>query len=186
MSVALFLAATALGIRRLAERRRPRPLVALARRPGAAAAILLGSLILAGAVQGPLPVWGWVPGGHGGSPHHGFSPDPEAEALARAVDLVPDGVAVSASNAPGAHLSARARVHLFPKIADADWIVISSPARSDGDLALRRGTLRPGPAARQARRVARSGIWERVYREGDVEVYRRAVPQTASVEPGSP
>ncbi len=184
--VPFIVAATALGIRRLAERRRPRPLVALARRPTAAAAVLLGSLVLAGVVQGPLPIWGWLPGGHGASPHHGFSPDAESEALARAVDLVPDGVAVSASNAPGAHLSARTRVHLFPKIADAEWIVISSPARSDGDLALRRGTLRPGPAARQARRVARSGIWERVYREGDVQVYRRAVPQTASAEPTSP
>lgn len=165
-----------LGLARLRSWSRPAWLTRLARRDALAAGTLVAAVLVAGIVQGPLPIWGWIPGGHAGSPHHGFTPDAEARALARAVDLVPDDVVVSASNAPGAHLSDRETVYLFPMVADAEWIVISSPGRSAEDTDLRRGTLRPDDAARAQRRIARSGVWERVYREAGVTVYRRTVP----------
>lgn len=182
--VPFLVAGAALGLSRLQARRRPERLVALARRPRVAAGALVGAVLVAGALQGPIPIWSWLPAGLGKSPHHGFVPDAEARALARAVDLVPDGVAVSASNAPGAHLSARRSVYLFPRLEDAEWVVISAPARSAGDLALRRGTLEPELADIQRRRLARSGVWELVYREADVEVYRRTAPQASAPSTG--
>ena len=70
---------------------------------------------------GPLPWWKDLPGG---SAVRTFQYDvgPHAAALARAVAVVPDGEAVSASNTLGAHLSARHRVMLFPVVDDARWV----------------------------------------------------------------
>jgi hypothetical protein len=46
-----------------------------------------------------------------------------ARAAQRAVDLVPSGAAVSATNGLGSHLSARREIYLFPVVRDARWVV---------------------------------------------------------------
>ena len=55
------------------------------------AAALVGATLLTGVFLGPLPLWGWVPGGWGGSPLHAFTVDDHARALQRAVDMIPAG-----------------------------------------------------------------------------------------------
>ena len=118
-----------------AGRRGSRRLLA---RPGLVAGVLVAAVVLAGARQGPLPIWGWLPGGWSGSPLHAFTRDDQAKALQRAVDIIPPDARVSAVNVAGAHLSERPRILLFPnRIGNAQYVVVADSER-----------LRPhGPAA---------------------------------------
>ena len=58
------------------------------------------------------------------------------------MDLIPEGVPVSATNEAGSHLSARERIHLFPKLRDAQYVLYAEGARSRA-MARDRPTLRP-------------------------------------------
>lgn len=101
------------------------------------------------------------------------------------VDLIPEGVPVSASNPVGAHLSDRERIHLFPLVADAEWVVVSRPGRSGRAVSDRQGTLRPGLHLRTLGAMIRSPVWERVYVNEGVHVFRKAGPPPVEARSGA-
>lgn len=121
-------AAALLGLAHLRDGRR---FARLLRRPAAVAWALVAAVVISGVALGPLPWWKHVPGGSQKRAHE-YTATAHADSLRRAVALVPDGVAVSASNHIGAHLSARKRIHLFPVVDDAQWVVIDIGRRPMG------------------------------------------------------
>lgn len=121
--VPFVVAATALGLARARRLRRPRFLARALARPGPLAAGLVAWTALCGVYLGPLPVWDRLPLGSDERTYE-YTRDVHTEVLARAVALVPPGVPVSAGNNLGAHLSERRRIHVFPVVADADWVIV--------------------------------------------------------------
>jgi len=198
--VPFLVAAAMLGLANLRDGRvrllrRPRlraagaRLRAAASRPAAVATVLVAAVVLAGVRGGPLPIWGWLPGGWQGSSLHVFTQDDSTRALAEAVALVPDDAAVSATNDAGSHLSARRRITLFPVIAGAEWAVVSDTPRTRA-VARDRPTLRPERDRPTLRPVTfrpvlawmrNSPRWELVYERAGVSVFRRVAPP-----PGAP
>jgi hypothetical protein len=85
--------------------------------------VLLGVGVVSGYRLGPLPFWQDVPGGSSRQVHQ-FSVTAHAQAMARAVALIPSGVPVSASNPFGGRLSARPRILTWPVIGDAQWVIV--------------------------------------------------------------
>lgn len=168
----VFVAAALLGLANLRARGLEGRLGRLVNRSGAMAALLVAAVILTGVWQGPLPLWGWVPGGWGSVPRNALVVDTHARALQRAVDVIPPGAAVSATNDAGSHLSARERIHLFPKLLDADWVVISDGTRLR-QMARDRPTLRLFGIRSRARLLRTSKAWRLVFQEDGVRVYRR-------------
>ena len=151
-------AATVFGVARL-QRRRPR----------ATPTIVRGLVVLtlaAGVVQGPLPAWRYVPFGSdlAARDHVVTAHD---RAAARVLRAVPPGVAVSATNTLGAHLSERRRVFSFPVLREARWVAVDLKRPSYRDDALGR---RFGPAYASLLRDAR---WRVVRAEDGVVVLRR-------------
>ena len=140
---------------------------------------MVAAVVIAGARQGPLPIWGWIPGGWSGSPLHAFTMDDQARALQRAVNTIPDDARVSAVNVAGAHLSERRRILLFPnRIGNAQYVVVADGERFRR-MAQERPTLRPPGYRFAALRLARSNRWELVFEEEEVRVYRR-IPRPPS------
>lgn len=96
------------------------------RRPRVAAMILRGLVLVtlvAGVVLGPLPVWRHVPfGSELATRDHIVTPHDRA--AARVLRSVPPGVAVSATNTLGAHLSERSRIFSFPVLREARWVAV--------------------------------------------------------------
>ncbi len=139
--------------------------------PGAAprlAAALVVVVVGAGALLGPLPFWAHVPFGSTLAAHDHVISDHD-RAAARVLRTIPAGVAVSATNTLGAHLSARRRIFSFPVVREADWIAL--------DLT-RPSYLDNGPGGRfQAayERLRRSGRWRVVAREDGIVVLRKRV-----------
>ena len=174
----VFVAAALLGLANLRARGLDGRLGRLVDRSGAMAALLVAAVILTGVWQGPLPMWGWVPGGWGSQARDALTVDAHARALQKAVDMIPPGDPVSATNDAGSHLSARERIHLFPALKDADWVVISDGTRAR-IMARDRPTLRPFGFRSRLRLIQRSPKWRLVYREDGVMVYRRV----ASIPP---
>jgi uncharacterized membrane protein len=180
--VPFLIAAAILGLARLRDGRAGRlgrwlrPVTA---RSGLLAGVVVGAVVLAGVRGGPLPVWGWVPGGWQGSSLHTFTRDDSARALAEAVALVPPRAPVSATNDAGSHLSARRRIMLFPVLSGAEWVVVSDTARTRA-VARDRPTLRPVTFTPVLRWLRQSPRWERVYDRAGVSVFRRVVPPGAS------
>jgi uncharacterized membrane protein len=172
--VPVLVAAALLGLAKLRSRERVPPrLGRLLARSGLVAALMVAAVVVAGARQGPLPIWGWLPGGWAGSPLHAFTPDDQAEALQRAVDAVPGDARVSAVNVAGAHLSARRRILLFPnRIGNAQYVVVADGERFRR-MARARPTLRPPGYRFAALRLSRSNRWEVIFEEEEVRVYRR-------------
>jgi uncharacterized membrane protein len=177
-------AASLLGLANLRARPPEDALGRLASRTGLVAGLVVGAIILPGVWQGPLPLWGWVPGGWGGSPLHAFTVTEDARAIQGAVDLIPPGEPVSATNDAGSHLSARRRIHLFPVLRDANWALVSDGRRAQA-IAEDRPTLRPTiPLGIRPRSklLQKSVKWRLVYEERGIRLYRRI----ASVPPGEP
>jgi uncharacterized membrane protein len=79
-----------------------------------------------------------------------------------AVELIPDGVPVSATNIISAHLSNRQRIMLFPNTRRAQWIVVDT-ADAEGPISLRA----------EVERARRSGAFATVYESNGVVVMRR-------------
>jgi len=77
----------------------------------------------AGVLAGPLPFWSDVPFGSklGVRDHVVTAHD---RAAAHVLEAVPAGVAVSATNTLGAHLSERRRIFSFPVLAEARWVAV--------------------------------------------------------------
>lgn len=176
--VPVLVAAGLLGLSRLRARQIPGPLGRFLAEPRWVAASLVGAALLSGVFQGPLPLWGWVPGGWGGSPRNAFTIDPQAKAMEKAIALIPDDAVVAATNNAGSHLSARRRILLLPRLGNADWALLADGPRLRA-MALDRPTLRPiggdgyiGLRAR-ARQLLTSKKWTLVYEQNGVKLYRR-------------
>ena len=177
--VPFLVAAALLGLAGLRRRGRPERLARVLARPALVAGLMVAAVVIAGARQGPLPIWGWIPGGWSGSPLHAFTMDDQARALQRAVDTIPDDARVSAVNVAGAHLSERRRILLFPnRIGNAQYVVVADGERFRR-MAQERPTLRPPGYRFAALRLARSNRWELVFEEEEVRVYRR-IPRPPS------
>jgi uncharacterized membrane protein len=150
--------ATVLGIAR----------IGVPRRGLAAAGVLVCSLVLSLAVGPWVRVVGATPLG-------GRAPVAEAraEALADAVALVPNGVAVSASNPAGAHLSDRQYIYSIPHLGRATWVVVdlADPWVVTRDSPL----LNNDPEVVRAfvRRLDRDASWHKVFERERVLVYRK-------------
>ena len=148
----------------------------LGRHAETAAALVLVAMSMS-LILGPLPALGR---------YGGFSaPDARELAAARAVELVPDGAAVSATNRLAAHVSDRRYVYSFPVVRRAEWILVddSDPwlpnirpgekrqglAVAVTDLSVQRDRLRREIAA-----VRADPGWRFVFDEAGVLVFRRA------------
>ena len=137
-------------------RRRPdltRPLVV---------AVVALSLV-AGWWLGPLP----YPGGERLAADD-WRVEPRDRIAKRAISLVPGNAAVSASNAPGAHLSERERILSFPYRHDAEWIVVDEQRASYADRA-----VAPVEAAAAVALLRRDPAWRLVFAEDGMLVFRR-------------
>jgi hypothetical protein len=124
-------AAAVMGLAHVRRGARPPRLRRALAVPALSACVLLAAGFASGVMLGPLPWWKDLPGGSTTRVHE-YTVTYHAEVLERAIALVPDGVPVSASNHLGAHLSARRRIHLFPVVADAEWVAIDIGRRPLG------------------------------------------------------
>lgn len=93
--------------------------------------------------------------------------DAHDAALRRAVALVPDDAAVSATNALGAHLSARERVLSFPVLARADWVAVDTTRLTFLD------SLRPDRSRGPLADLRRDRSWALVFEEDGVLVFQK-------------
>ncbi len=98
------------------------------RRPGlltrrACPAVLVGAAVASGWYWGPLPFWQHVPGGSIVRTEQ-FSLPSDRAALHEAIAIIPDDAVVSSGNRLGAHLSARRRILTFPRVDDAEWVIV--------------------------------------------------------------
>jgi uncharacterized membrane protein len=89
---------------------------------------------------------------------------PERSAKMHALDLVPPGVPVSASNQLGANLSARSYSYTFPTTGSATWVVVD---RADPTYADAAGYVR------KVREIESNASWKIVYSSEGVAVLRR-------------
>jgi uncharacterized membrane protein len=93
--------------------------------------------------------------------------DTRDEAARRALALVPDTAPVSATNALGAHLSARRRIFSFPVLREAEWIVV------DEQRLTFRDSLVPARARPALAALRRDRAWRPVFAERGIHVFRR-------------
>jgi uncharacterized membrane protein len=157
------IAASVLGAARLAQGRRER---GLALAILAAAAALTTNYWL-----GAIPLWRSLPGGQGFQAYasHISTHDHIAE---RALEVIPDGAVVSATNSLGAHLSARRRFLSFPYVQDAQWIAADETQPGYADR------WDPLATARGVARVRRNPDWRLVFSEDGILVFKRAGSKT--------
>ncbi len=162
--------AAVLGAARLRRR------FAAARVPDGRAVVL--STLAASVLLGPLPLWRHVPFGSEAGVGR-YAVGRHAAASARAVRLVPAAASVSATNTLGAHLSERASIFSFPQFGHADWVAVD--------------TLRPSHLAMvgakaefaaDLRRLRASGLFDEVFSEDGVLVFRRRPVRAGSSEAG--
>jgi uncharacterized membrane protein len=84
-----------------------------------------------------------------------------------AVELIPPGEPVSATNTLGAHLSERRRVFSYPVVREARWIAVDEQRPSLGDR------LNPPEAASRIGALRRDPAWRIVFDRDGVLVLRR-------------
>jgi uncharacterized membrane protein len=156
--IPFLIAATVFGIARLA----------MPRRAFAAAAVLVSSVALALIVGPWARAIGMAP--LGGRPTLSAA---HVAALSDAVSLVPDGVAVSASNTAGSHLSARRYVYSIPNLGRAEWVVVdledSWVVSADSPIL----TSHPEVVRAFAARIESRAGWTTVFRREGVLVLRK-------------
>jgi uncharacterized membrane protein len=158
--IPFLLAASILGLGRIPAERRVR-----------AAAVVLGFSAAMSFVFGPWPGW---PSAQptGPSRYAQVYPAQRTEALHAAVELVPDGVPVSATNAVGSHLSARRYFYSVPIVERARWIVVDT---SDPALpAIPIGYRSPERLRSFVRAIRKNPRWQQVFDRGGVLVFRKA------------
>lgn len=88
-------------------------------------------------------------------------------AARRALDLVPEDAPVSATNALGAHLSARKRIFSFPVLREAEWVAVDTTQLTFLD------SLRPDRARRPLAALRRDPRWRLVFADDGVLLFRR-------------
>ena len=136
------------------------------RRAVRAGALVAALSLGAGYALGPLPLWRALPGGDG-LKLSAIRPDAHDAVARQALALVPERVAVSAANSLGAHLSARRRIHVFPTVAEARWVVVDrkEPGWIEREQQLDARLALGG--------LLRSPRWRVVFEEDGVVVLRR-------------
>jgi uncharacterized membrane protein len=139
------------------------------RRPALAGALVLAAALVANYRLGAIPLWSELPGGQRFQANASHVSRHDRIAL-RALRLIPDGPAVSASNSLGAHLSARQRVLSFPYVQDATWIAADETAPGWADR------IAPIPAATELARLRRDPAWRLVFEQDAVLVFHRVLP----------
>jgi len=93
--------------------------------------------------------------------------NPLRAAKAHALDLIPAGVPVSASNELGTYVSARRYVYIFPVTRRAEWAIVD---RNDGSYSDASGYRRA------VRRFMSAPGWSIVYSARGIEVLRKTGP----------
>jgi uncharacterized membrane protein len=135
--------------------------------PGPAVAAILALALLASCIRlGPLPWWSDLPLASQSRVNQ-YQRTAHTRALEDAVALVPAGVPVSAGNHLGAHLSARARVHTFPVIADAEYVLVDRRQPDIGFVPL------AGEHERRVRALMGRTDFRLIYDRDGVLVFRR-------------
>ena len=167
----LFMAAI-LGAARLRRR------IAWARWPEGRAVVL--STVLAGVLLGPLPLWRHVPFGSDLGTHEHVV-GRHAAVARRALELVPTGAAVSATNTLGAHLSERRRVFSFPVLGESTWVAVDRQRPSYRDAMDAPVRFERALAALRAR-----GEFAVVFDEDGILVLRKDVTAGSSAGAGTP
>jgi uncharacterized membrane protein len=89
---------------------------------------------------------------------------PAVSAKANALELVPSGVPVSASNQLGAYVPARRYSYIFPTVGRATWVIVDRTDPTYADLAGYRRTVRE---------IESNASWKTVYSSHGVEVLRK-------------
>jgi len=123
----------------------------LGRRAGIAATVAVLAAVAGNYLLGPIPVWRSVPGG---STLQATSAQVSRHdrIAAGQLKLIPAGAAVTATNALGAHLSARRRIFSFPYLRGADWVIVDEQKPSLGDHNDKQGGLKGIEQLRRDRR----------------------------------
>ena len=137
---------------------------------GAVAVVWVGVVLVAGAVQSPMPWTNDIPAIGSDQRVEQYHVGHHARVLERAVAMIPDDVPVSAANLPGAHLSERERIYTFPIIDDAQWVIVDSHRPYVAD---RLDPIRFPPYLRSLRDRPDMRL---VMNQDGVMVFRRAVP----------
>lgn len=116
---------------------------------------------------GPIPGWRHLPGGQQfqATAARVTVHDRIAE---RALAHIPSGDVVSATNALGAHLSARRRVLSFPFVEDAKWVAADETQPGYADR------YAPVATAVQLAALRKNPEWQLVFEEDGILVFRRA------------
>ena len=161
-------AAAIMGLGRLRRASRPAALVRLLEDARAVAAVWVGAAAISGVYLGPLPWWSDVPVVGSSARVEQYRVTDHSRAMARAVELIPDGVPVSAGTLLGAHLSERRRIYTFPVIRDARWVLVDTRRPYVADRLLPRDHL-----FFLLRLRARTDM-RLVFQEDGVLVFRRA------------
>lgn len=149
-------AAAAVGLGRLAPRRRER------------GALMVATVAIAAAVTvGP-----WQGSLLGASNWDPLNTSPEyVRALDRALALVPDGAPVTSTNRVGSHLAERRYFYSVPAIGRAKWAVVEV---SDTWIPTAySGEARPARLDTFLRSIDQSSDWKKVFGEEGIRVYRR-------------
>jgi len=123
----------------------------LGRRAGIAATVAVLAAVAGNYLLGPIPVWRSVPGG---STLQATSAQVSRHdrIAAGQMKLISAGAAVTATNALGAHLSARRRIFSFPYLRGADWVIVDEQKPSLGDHNDKQGGLKGIEQLRRDRR----------------------------------
>jgi len=100
-----------------------------------------------------------------------------ARAAQNAVDLVPSGDAVSATNEAGAYLSARREIYMFPVRKAARWVVVD---RSDPWHTAHNDRAQAMRFARQLADLRSDPRFRRIFAREGISVYVRRTPATGS------
>ena len=129
--------------------------------------VALGAVFVANVTMSPLPVWQHVPGGETLAAD-AYSISAHDRIARRALERIPPGAAVSATNVLGAHLSERRHVFSFPVLREATWVAVDETRPSYLDRA-----VAPRAAARAVERLRSDPDWEVVFEEDGVLLFRR-------------
>ena len=113
----------------------------LGRRAGIAATVTVLAAVAGNYLLGPIPIWRSFPGG---STLQATSAQVSRHdrIAARQLKLIPAAAPVTATNALGAHLSARRQIFSFPYLRQADWVIVDEQKPSLGDHNDKQGGLR--------------------------------------------
>ena len=118
--IPILLAAAAIGVGRLRRWASVAVIVAVA-------AAVVGNYLL-----GPIPLWRFVPGGET-LQATSAQVSRHDQIAAHELGLIPADAPVTATNALGAHLSARKRIFSFPYVRGAAWVIVDEQKPSIGD-----------------------------------------------------